>query len=131
MIRSILKKNILKAEANLLQGRIELCQSILVSCQFVKNRLKKSNEYFLETDEGSKFKKGDFYEEWKTVISYITKKKKTPHEARHTFETFLDNAGGNRKCIDMLMGHKSKDVGNRVYNHKTVEQLRDTILLLK
>ena len=30
---------------------------------FVKNRLKKSNEYFLETDEGSKFKKGDFYEE--------------------------------------------------------------------
>ena len=21
----------------------------------------------------------------------------TPHEARHTFETFLDNAGGNRK----------------------------------
>ena len=28
-----LKKNILKAEANLLQGRIELCQSILVSCR--------------------------------------------------------------------------------------------------
>lgn len=98
---------------------------------FVKKRLEKSNEYFLENDEGSKFKKWDFYEEWKVVIAYITKKKKTPHEARHTFETFLDNAGGNRKCIDMLMGHKSKDVGNRVYNHKTVEQLRDTILLLK
>lgn len=28
-------------------------------------------------------------------------------------------------------GHKSKDVGNRVYNHKTIEQLRETILLLK
>ena len=38
---------------------------------------------------------------------------------------------GNRKCIDMLMGHKSKDVGNRVYNHKTVEQLRDTVELLE
>ena len=56
---------------------------------------------------------------------------RTPHEARHTFETNLDNAKGNRKCIDMLMGHKSKDVGNRVYNHKTIEQLRDTIALLK
>ena len=56
---------------------------------------------------------------------------KTPHEARHTFETNLDNAKGNRKCIDMLMGHKSKDVGNRVYNHKTIEQLRETIALLK
>jgi len=29
------------------------------------------------------------------------------------------------------MGHKSKDVGNRVYNHKTLEQLRDTINPLK
>ena len=56
---------------------------------------------------------------------------KTPHAARHTFETNLANAKGNRKCIDMLMGHKSKDVGNRVYNHKTIEQLRETIALLK
>ena len=56
---------------------------------------------------------------------------KTPHEARHTFETLLDNAGGNRKCIDMLMGHKSTDTGNRVYNHKTLDQLRETIALLK
>ena len=55
---------------------------------------------------------------------------KTPHEARHTFETFLDDAKANRKCIDMLMGHKSKDVGNRVYNHKTIEQLRETVELL-
>ena len=28
------------------------------------------------------------------------------------------------------MGHKSKDVGNRVYNHKTLKQLRQTIDLL-
>ena len=67
---------------------------------------------------------------WKEVMEKIGADK-TPHEARHTFETNLDNAGGNRKCIDMLMGHKSKDVGNRVYNHKTIDQLRDTINLLK
>ena len=55
----------------------------------------------------------------------------TPHEARHTFETNLDNAGSNRKCIDLLIGHKSSDVGNRVYNHKTFDQLCETIELLK
>ena len=43
----------------------------------------------------------------------------------------LDNAGGNRKCIDLIMGHKSRDVGNRVYNHKTLDQLRETICLMK
>lgn len=55
----------------------------------------------------------------------------TPHECRHTFETRLDSAGANRKCIDMMMGHASRDVGNRVYNHKTIEELRTAIELLK
>lgn len=77
-----------------------------------------------------KFSQANYYKCWGEVMEKIGADK-TPHEARHTFETLLDNAKGNRKCIDMLMGHKSKDVGNRVYNHKTIEQLRDTIALLK
>ena len=56
---------------------------------------------------------------------------KKPHEARHTFETTLDNAKANKKYIDLLMGPKSNDVSSRVYNHKTLEQLRDTINLFK
>ena len=54
-----------------------------------------------------------------------------PHECRHTFESMLDDAGANRKCIDMMMGHVSKDVGNRVYNHKTIEDLKENIELIK
>ena len=53
-----------------------------------------------------------------------------PHECRHTFETELDNAGAKRKCIDLMMGHVSKDTGNRVYNHKTLDQLKDAIELM-
>ncbi len=55
----------------------------------------------------------------------------TPHECRHTFETLLDAAGGNRRCIDLLMGHVSKDTGNRVYNHKTIDELKETVELIK
>lgn len=55
----------------------------------------------------------------------------TPHECRHTFESALDSAGGNRKCIDLLMGHVSKDTGNRVYNHKTLEELKNTVALMQ
>lgn len=54
----------------------------------------------------------------------------TPHECRHTFESRLDSAGANRKCIDLLMGHVSKDTGNRVYNHKTLDELSATVELL-
>lgn len=95
----------------------------------VQSLVDQGNKY-LFSYQGRKISQTQYYTFWKEVMTKI-EADKTPHEARHTFETMLDNAGGNRKCIDMLMGHKSKDVGNRVYNHKTIEQLRDTIELLK
>lgn len=54
----------------------------------------------------------------------------TPHETRHTFRTSLDSAGANKKCIDLMMGHKSKDVGERVYTHKTLDELKEAIELI-
>lgn len=54
----------------------------------------------------------------------------TPHECRHTFRSALDSAGGNKVSIDLLMGHSSGGTGERVYTHKNVQELRDTILLL-
>jgi len=95
----------------------------------VRKWVDKDEEYFF-TYQSRKISTTVYYELWKSVMTLINADK-TPHEARHTMETMLDNAGANRKCIDMIMGHKSKDVGNRVYNHKTLEQLRETIALLK
>lgn len=51
-----------------------------------------------------------------------------PHECRHTFRTKLD--GQNKVCIDLIMGHKSQDVGERVYTHKTLDELKETIKAL-
>lgn len=67
--------------------------------------------------------------EWNALMDRL-EMQHTPHECRHTFETLLDAAGGNRKCIDLLMGHVSKDTGNRIYNHKTIEELRATVELI-
>lgn len=66
---------------------------------------------------------------WKAMMEQLGIDK-TPHECRHTFESLLDSAGANRKCIDLMMGHKSKDTGNRVYNHKTIEELKLNIELI-
>ncbi len=96
---------------------------------FVQELVNQGNTYLI-TYKDKKINRVTYYKYWERVMKKIGADK-TPHEARHTFETNLDNAKGNRKCIDMLMGHKSKDVGNRVYNHKTLNQLRETINLLK
>lgn len=55
----------------------------------------------------------------------------TPHECRHTFRTWLDNANANRVCIDRIMGHASETVGEKFYTHKTIMDLRNAIELLK
>lgn len=51
----------------------------------------------------------------------------TTHECRHTFRSKLDSAGANKVCIDLIMGHKSQDTGERVYTHKTIEELKSAI----
>lgn len=50
-----------------------------------------------------------------------------PHECRHTFATLLDNANINAKIKKMLLGHSSSDVTEKVYTHKTIEQLKEAV----
>lgn len=54
----------------------------------------------------------------------------TSHECRHTFRSKLDSAGANKVSIDRIMGHKSGDVGERVYTHKSIEELKKTVEML-
>lgn len=54
-----------------------------------------------------------------------------PHDCRHTFATLADNAGANKLAIKRIMGHASKDITDKVYTHKDIEELRKAIDLLK
>ncbi len=100
----------------------------------VKELMKQPGEYLI-SENGKRVPQTRFYKLWKETLPLIgidsEDETKTPHAARHTVETRLDNEKANKKCIDLIMGHKSKDIGNRVYNHKTIKQLRETIELLK
>ena len=53
-----------------------------------------------------------------------------PHDCRHTFRSELDRKGANKVCIDLLMGHTSKEIGERVYTHKTLRELVDAVGLV-
>lgn len=57
--------------------------------------------------------------------------KHTIHETRHTFRTAFDNTDANRVCINLIMGHSSKDIGERVYTHKTMMELQEAIDLIE
>lgn len=110
------------------KDRIVPIHSKIVS--LMKARFNAEAEFFLLDQDGNPLddkKYRDIFTD--TLGKYGIKH--TPHETRHTFRTRLDSAGANKKCIDLMMGHKSKDVGERVYTHKTIEELKVAIEYLK
>ncbi len=100
---------------------------------FIESRLAEGGGWLMMY-EGKHLSQSKYRELWGTMMDGFgfdhNGHTPTPHECRHTFETLLDGAGANRKCVDLLMGHVSKDTGNRVYNHKTLQELRETIEMI-
>ena len=58
---------------------------------------------------------------------YQLSQRYTLHDCRHTFASWLSDIGTPEVIQDRLMGHTSKTLDNKVYIHKTVEQLREWI----
>ena len=55
----------------------------------------------------------------------------TPHDCRHTFTSLLDTADVKPLLIKLLVGHASQDLTERVYTHKTIDELRNAIEMIK
>jgi integrase len=94
----------------------------------VKRRAQEGNKYFIAYC-GEKVSQTKYYTFWNSFME-AHGMVHTPHECRHTFRSLLDSAGANKKCIDMMMGHSSKDVGERIYTHKTMLELAEALALV-
>ncbi len=77
-------------------------------------------------ENGEAINYSKYYRDFKEYLDSINIKH-MPHECRHTFATLLDNAGTNRKVKKLLLGHSSTDVTEKVYIHKTIEQLKEAV----
>lgn len=54
----------------------------------------------------------------------------TPHDCRHTCNTLLDNAEVNRVARYKIMGHAGKDINEKVYAHKDINQLKKAMSMI-
>ncbi|MBP3918772.1 MAG: tyrosine-type recombinase/integrase [Clostridia bacterium] len=95
----------------------------------VERHMQNSATGYLFENNGKPFSQTQFRRGWKRLMQALSMTH-TPHECRHTFRSRLDTAGANKVCIDRLMGHTSPGTGERVYTHKTVEELRKNLLLI-
>ena len=94
----------------------------------VEKRFNEGNEYLISL-KGKQLSPVNYRIYWKKFMKELGMNH-TPHECRHTFRSKLDSANANKRCIDLMMGHKSKEVGERIYTHKTLDELREAIELI-
>ncbi len=95
----------------------------------VEKRYHSSKNGYLFENNGTKLYVQLYHPLWRSLMKKL-QMKHTPHECRHTFRSRLDSAGANKVCIDKIMGHKSSDVGERVYTHKDIKELKMNIELV-
>ena len=53
-----------------------------------------------------------------------------PHDTRHTFISRMQTLHADKVTLEMLVGHSAKNVTDKVYTHKGLEELRQCIEIL-
>lgn len=99
--------------------------------KFVEELVLQGHEYLITNNENKQMKYHNFhYDHFKKTMEQLELKLR-PHDCRHTFATLMDNCGANKLSIKRIMGHASKDITDKVYTHKDIQQLLIAIDMLK
>ena len=73
-----------------------------------------------------------YHEKWEKIIEQLElDKKHKPHDTRHTFSTRMDRTPANKLCTKRILGHASKDITDKVYTHKDIEDLLEAVNYLR
>lgn len=52
------------------------------------------------------------------------------HDTRHTFASMLNTLGANEVAVTKIIGHSDISTTNKIYTHKDIEELKNTIELI-
>lgn len=100
---------------------------------FVKNRRNEAinlkSEYLFNDIDGQQ---GTFmtYDKYRRRFEKVMKRlnlKHRPHETRHTFITKAKSCHMDEHILKLIVGHAERDLTEKVYTHRTIEQLQEEI----
>lgn len=81
-------------------------------------------------DESSQTGKELTYDKWRGRFRKIMKRFKmqhTPHDTRHTFITKAKESGVDEYILKLIVGHAIDDITEKVYTHRTLDELKQEI----
>lgn len=85
-------------------------------------------EYMIKKYDRILFRSADvFREKMYETLDMLGIEKHTPHDCRHTFNMLCDKYKVNDRDKKLMIGHAFKDVTNKVYLHRSIEDLRKEV----
>lgn len=99
----------------------------------IENRMKEAlalkSEYLFNDANGQQgtYMTYDKYRKRFEKVMTRLKMKHRPHEARHTFITKAKACHVDEHILKLIVGHAERDITEKVYTHRTMEQLQEEI----
>ena len=83
-----------------------------------------------DSQSGMRMTYDKYRSRWNKVMGKL-KLSHRPHDTRHTFITLAKDAGLDEYIIKLIVGHSIEDVTEKVYTHRTLNQLKEEIELIQ
>jgi integrase len=83
-----------------------------------------------DSQSGMRMTYDKYRSRWNKVMGKL-KLSHHPHDTRHTFITLAKDAGLDEYIIKLIVGHSIEDVTEKVYTHRTLNQLKEEIELIQ
>ena len=111
---------------------IHSCVAELVRKNYEK-AVSMGSEYLFNDEDGQQgtYMTYDKYRRrWEKVMKHFRIKHR-PHDTRHTFITKAKSAGMDEYLLKLMVGHEISDVTEKVYTHRTNDELKEAMELIK
>lgn len=99
----------------------------------IESRYNKDNKYLFNDENGQQgtHMTYDKYRGRFNKVMLRLKLKHRPHETRHTFISLAKEAGMDEYILKLIVGHAIRDMTEKIYTHRTMEQLQEEIRKIK
>ncbi len=97
---------------------------------FIVARCKDNDGFLFCKENGSPMSYDDYRNRFRKIMQQLGMNHK-PHDARHTFVTLAKRYHMDEYILKLIVGHSIQDITERIYTHRTREEMRKEIEKIK
>ena len=92
--------------------------------KYYTEAISSNSKWLIQNTEGQQMKYSNYNRDKFHKIMEMLEMTHMPHDARHSFASFMDKIEANKLSIQLIMGHSPKVLIDKVYIHKNLEELQ-------